>query len=99
VSGRNLKQLLNGFWLLATKLVDQGVAHSAIPEGQNDIAVCHTLECVALLGETLNVVSEGLDLLLPAAPEDQGVVKAHIGALEVTGKDLPWVIPTAYDIS
>jgi hypothetical protein len=54
---------------------------------------------MALLGETLNVVSEGLDLLMPAAPEDQGVVKAHIGALEVTGKDLPWVIPTAYDIS
>jgi hypothetical protein len=99
VSGRDLKQLLNGFWLFATKLVDQGVTHSVVPEGQNDIGVYHTWECVALLGEMSNVVPKGLTLLLPAAPEVPRVAEAHIGALEVAGKDLPQVIPMVYGVS
>jgi hypothetical protein len=41
------------------------------------------------MGKMPNVVPEGLTLLLPAAPNVLGVVGAHIGALEVTGKDLP----------
>jgi hypothetical protein len=73
VSGRDLKQLLNGFWLLVTELMDQGEAHSAIPEGQNNIGVSHTWECVSLLGETPDVVSKGLGMFLPAAPEVPGV--------------------------
>jgi hypothetical protein len=89
VSGHDLKQLLNGFWLLATELVDQGAARSAIPEGQNDIGIYHTWECMSLLGETSDVVPEGLALLLSAAPKVPEVVGAHIGALEVAGKDLP----------
>jgi hypothetical protein len=93
VLGHNLKQLLNGFWLLAADLVDQGATRSVIPEGRNDIGVCHTWECVALLGKTSNVIQEGLTLLLLAALEVLGVVEAHIGALEVAGEDLPQVAP------
>jgi hypothetical protein len=89
VSGHDLKQLLNGFWLLATELMDQGAARSAVLEGQNDIGICHTWECVALLGETPDVVLKGLALLLLEAPEVLGVAGANIGALEVAGKDLP----------
>jgi hypothetical protein len=44
---------------------------------------------MALLGEMLDVVPEGLALLLPAAPETPGVAGAHIGALEVASKDFP----------
>jgi hypothetical protein len=69
--------------------MDQAVAHSAVPVGQNDISVCHTWECVALLGETPDVVPEGLALLRSVAPEVTGVAGVHIGALEVASKDLP----------
>jgi hypothetical protein len=89
VSGHDLKQLLNGFWLLVTELVDQGAARSAVPEGRNDISISHTWECVALLGETSDVVPEGLAQLLPIGHEVPGVAGVHIGALEVAGKDLP----------
>jgi hypothetical protein len=54
---------------------------------------------VALLGETPNVVTKGLALLLPAAPEVPGVTGVHIGALEVAGKGFPQVVPTVYGVS
>jgi hypothetical protein len=39
VSSRDVEQLLSSFWLFATMVVNQGVAHHAIPERRDDISV------------------------------------------------------------
>jgi hypothetical protein len=47
--GHDLKQLLNGFWMLATELMNQGAARRAVLQGRYDIGTCHTWKDMALL--------------------------------------------------
>jgi hypothetical protein len=49
MSGCDAEHLLSSFWLFVAKLVNQGVAHHAIPEHQDDVGVSHTRKLVALL--------------------------------------------------
>jgi hypothetical protein len=67
VSGCNIEQHLGGFRLLAAKLVDQRMAHRAIPKGWDDDSIDHTGDLVTFLWKTPDVILKGLALLLPAA--------------------------------
>ena len=56
-------------------------------DGSDDIGVRDVGELGALLGETLDEISERLIRFLSIAPEVLGVPRAHVCALEVSDKD------------
>ena len=56
-------------WGLTAKRVDERLAGRAIDEGIDDIGVGDVGELVALLGEMLDVLREGLVEPLPAVVE------------------------------
>jgi hypothetical protein len=48
---------------------------------------------MALLGESPDVIPEGLTWLLPATLQTPGVARPHVCALEVAGEDLLEIFP------
>jgi hypothetical protein len=49
---------------------------------------------VPLLGKLLDIVLQGLPLLLPAALQIPGITGPYVRALEIAGKDLLEILPT-----
>ena len=67
--------------------MDEDLAGHATDEGIDDIDVGDVGELIALLGEALNVLLEGLVGPLPAVAEILGVPWVGVGTLEVADKD------------
>jgi hypothetical protein len=76
-----------------TELMYKGSTAIARQELRDDIGIIDLREFVALSGEPLNVISEGLTRLLPATLQTPGVARPHVCALEVAGKDLLEIHP------
>jgi hypothetical protein len=64
VSRGDVEELLPGLWLLVTKLVHQGSTSHARPERQYNVGVAYLWEFMAFLGETPDVIPQGLPLFL-----------------------------------
>ena len=74
-------------WGLTAKRVDERLAGRATDEGIDHVGIGDVWELIALLGEALNVLLEGLVGPLPVVVEILGVHWAGIGTLEVADED------------
>jgi hypothetical protein len=88
VASGDVKELLGGLWALVPQLVDQGLIGGPQQEGPDHVGVGDVGQLIALLGEMTNVLAESFVRLLPKVLEVPRVPRAHVGALEVTHKDL-----------
>jgi hypothetical protein len=79
---------------LTAELVNEGLAGGPKQECTNDVCVDDIRQRVALPGEPVNVVPQGLARLLLAALEVLGVSGAHIRPLEFPDEDLLELCPT-----
>ena len=86
---------MSGSRILAPLLVDQCFAACAGEESIDHVSVDDVRERVSLLGETTDVIPEGLAALLLAALKVPGIAWADVHALEVSNKHLPQVRPAA----
>ena len=77
------------------KCVDERLTGHAIDEGMDDIGVGDVGELIALLGEMLNILLEGLVGPLPIVAEILGVPWASVGILEVVDEDRMDIAPAA----
>ena len=77
VSG-DIEWVAGGTRLQAAKLVDQGFTGHPREECADDIRIDDIREGVALLGEPMDVISQGLVGLLLAALEALGITRADI---------------------
>jgi hypothetical protein len=68
--------------------MNQGLVGSPRQERADDVGINDVGQLIALLGETANVVTEGLIWLLPIVLEVPRVPRAHVGALKVPHEDL-----------
>ena len=75
--------------------MDECFAGRAADEGNDHVGVGDVGELVALLGETLDVLPEGLVGPLPIVAEVPRVPKSSICTLEVTNEDGAKVAPVA----
>ena len=75
--------------------MDKGLTGCAADEGIDDIGVGDVGELIALLGEALNVLPEGLVSPLPIVAEILGVPWASVGTLEVVNEDRTEIAPAA----
>ena len=91
--GGDVEQLASARGGLAPELVHQLLTGGAGDEGSDDIGVRDVAELGALLGETLDEISERLIRFLSTTPEVLGVPRAHVCALEVSDKDPNQVCP------
>jgi hypothetical protein len=78
VPGGDVEELLSGLWLLASEVMHQGSASRARPEHQYNVDVTYLWEFVAFLGETSNVIPQGLSLFLPTTLLILGAAGPHI---------------------
>jgi hypothetical protein len=83
VPSGDIKQLLDGVWLITTELIHQGMTHHAGPKHRDD-----SRELIELPGEALNVILEGFTELLSATFQVPRVARLHIRALDVANEDL-----------
>jgi hypothetical protein len=67
--------------------VDEFPTGHAIDEGIDHVSVGDVWELIALLGEALNVLLEGIVGLLPIVVEILGVPRVGVGTLEVADED------------
>jgi hypothetical protein len=72
---------------LTGKGVDELLAGGATDEGIDHVIIGDVGELIALLGEALNVLPEGLVGSLLAVAEVPGVPRAGVGPLEVANED------------
>ena len=79
---------------LTDECMDERLAGHAIDEGVDHVSVGDVCELIALLGEALNVLSEGLVGPLFAVAEIPGVTRAGVGTLEVADEDRAEITPT-----
>ena len=86
--GGDIKQHVRTGGIASRELVHQIPARRALEEGIDDLDVGDAGELGALLGEALDVVTQGLFGLLLAPLEIPGVPRAHVSALEVAHEDL-----------
>jgi hypothetical protein len=68
--------------------VNQGLVGSPGQERIDDVGISDVGQLIALVGETLDGVMEGLVRFLPIVLEILGVPRARVGALKVPHKDL-----------
>ena len=73
VLGGNVQELPHHAWGLTAERVDERLAGCATDEGNNRVGIGDVGELVALLGEVLDVLLEGLIGPLPAVVEILGV--------------------------
>jgi hypothetical protein len=66
----------------------ESAAACAGPKCRDDAGIANLGELVAFLGQTLNVISEGLAQLLLATLQIPGVAHPHMCALKVASEDL-----------
>jgi hypothetical protein len=85
----NVQKLADGARLSTTELVNEGLAGGSSEERVDDVR-----KRIALLGEAMDVILQGLTRLLLAALEVLGVSKAHVHPLEVPKEDLLELCPT-----
>jgi hypothetical protein len=97
VPGGDIKQLLDGVWLITAELIHQGMTHHAGPKHRDDVSVGHSRELIELPGEALNVILEGFTELLSATFQVPRVARLHIRALDVANEDL--LLPAVDDVS
>ena len=72
---------------LAVERVDEHLVGHAIDEGVDHVGIGDVRELIALLGEALNVLPEGLIGPLLAVVEFLGVRRASVGTLQVADED------------
>jgi hypothetical protein len=87
--GGNVKEFLHGLWLFVAELMHQGLAGHARLERQYNTDVIDLQEFMPFLGETSDVIPQGLPLLLLITLKIRGIVGLNICGLEVFGKDPP----------
>jgi hypothetical protein len=75
------------------------VACRAGPEHRDYISIGHPWELVALPGEALDVISEGLTQLLPAILLVPRIAKPHVCDLEIVSEDLLEILLAIDDVS
>jgi hypothetical protein len=68
--------------------VNQGLVGSPEQEHIDDVGISDVGQLIALVGETLDVVMEGLVQFVPIVLEVLGVPRTRVGALKVLHKDL-----------
>ena len=73
--------------------MNQGLVGGPGQEGHDDAGVDDIGQLVALLGEASDVLVESFPRLLLAILQILGVPRAHVGALEMSHKDLLQVHP------
>jgi hypothetical protein len=71
----------------------QGLASRARPERRYNVSVAYLWEFMTFLGETLDIILQGLTLFLPATLQIPGVAGPNVCALEIAGKDLLEILP------
>ena len=71
----------------------QGLAVRPAEERADDVGVDDTWECVALLGEVPDVVTQGLTGLLLAVLVIPRITRTHVRALKVADEHFPEVCP------
>jgi hypothetical protein len=89
----DVEQLLCGFWLIMTGLMDQVPIARAGPNYQDDVGIAELGELMAYFGAPLNVIPEGLALLLLATLQILGVARLHACDLKVAGEDFFEILP------
>jgi hypothetical protein len=94
ILGGNIQELPRHAWGLAVKHVDKSLAGHAIDEGVDDIGIGDVGKLIALLGEALNVLPEGLVSPLPIIVEIPGVPWVGVGALKLVDEDRAEIAPT-----
>ena len=75
--------------------MDERVAGHAADEGVDHVGVGDVQELIALLGEALNVLLEGLVSPLPIVTEVPGVPQEGVDTLEVADEDHTEITPAA----
>ena len=91
--GHYVKQLVRAGGRVPPQLAHEVPACGAQMKGTDDFGVLHVGELGALLGETPDVVPQGLVRLLTTPSKNPGVPRAHVCALEVAHEDLDQVGP------
>ena len=74
-------------WGLTAKRVDKCLAGHAVDEGIDDVGIGDVGELIALLGETLDVLSKGLVGPLPVVAEVPRVPRPSVLTLQVADED------------
>ena len=87
VLGGDVQELPRRAWGLATERVDERLVGCAADEGVDHVDIGDVRELIALLGEALNVLLEGLIGPLLAVVEIPGVPRVGVGTLEVANED------------
>ena len=95
VLGGNIQKLLHHARGLTAEHMDERLAGHAADEGVDHVGVGDVQELIALLGEALNVLLEGLVSPLLAIAEILGVSQAGVGTLEVADEDHTEITPAA----
>jgi hypothetical protein len=80
VTSRSFRVVRGGF---ASEHVDECLTSHAIGEGVDHVAIGDVGELIALLGEALNVILEGLISPLPIIMQVPRVSRSRVHALEV----------------
>jgi hypothetical protein len=88
MAGGDIEELLGGPRTLSPQLVNQGLVGSPGQEHADDVGINDVGQLIALLGETANVVTQGLIWLLSTVLEVPRVPRARVGALKVPHEDL-----------
>jgi hypothetical protein len=99
VSWCDVEQLICSFRQFMAQIMNQGATCRAILECRDDVGVGHNRKLVALLLETLDVISEGFTLLLPTFLQIPGVAWMHVCALKVASEELLEILPAIDDVS
>jgi hypothetical protein len=94
VPGGDVKQLLCGLWLIAAELMHEGPTVHAGPKCRDEVSVPDLGELMALMVKLLNVILEGLALLLLTTLQIPGVAWSYIRALKVASENLPEILLT-----
>ena len=91
--GGDVQKLPRHPWGLASEHVDERLVGHVADEGIDHVGVGDVRGLIALLGEALNVLSEGLVGPLFAVAEIPGVTRAGVGTLEVADEDQIEITP------
>ena len=93
--GGNIQELPRHAWGPTAERMDERLIGHAADEGVDDVGVGDVGELIALLGETLDVLPEGLVGPLPVVVEVLRVPRPSVCALEVADEDGAKVAPAA----
>ena len=94
MAGGDVQELFGSLRALVSQLMNQRLIGSLGQEGSYNVSVGDVRELVALLGEALDVPTEGFIGLLAAVLEVPWVFGAFVCALEVPHEDLHQIRPT-----